>query len=76
VALAIYVRFNRCFSWYIVGAASVLITWAYNGSRSLLATLYHTGLEHPGIFLPSRPNCQMPTSAHTYVILSEVAVAC
>jgi membrane protease YdiL (CAAX protease family) len=80
--LAIYLRsFNPVwFAWYIVGviAKSVLITWAYNGSRGslLLATLYHSMWNTAGIFLPITAGLpQNDVGTYAYVVLSEVAVA-
>jgi membrane protease YdiL (CAAX protease family) len=80
--LAIYIRaFNPvAFSWYVVGviAKSVLITWAYDGSRGslLLATLYHAAWNTSGIFLPiSAKLSDADIGTYAYVILSEVAVA-
>ena len=80
--IAVYIRvFNPVwFAWYIVSviAKSVLITWAYNGTRGslLLATLYHAMWNTAGIFLPITANLsQADLGAYAYVVISEVAVA-
>lgn len=80
--VAVYIRsFNPVwFAWYVVSviAKSVLITWAYNGTRGslLLATLYHAMWNTSGIFLPITTRLsQADIGTYAYVVLSEVAVA-
>lgn len=80
--IAIYIRsFNPTwFAWYVVSvlAKSVLITWAYNGSRGslLLATLYHATWNTSGIFLPITTRLSgADIGAYAFVVMAEVAVA-
>jgi CAAX protease family protein len=80
--IAVYIRsFNPTwFAWYMVGviAKSVLITWAYNGSRGslLLASLYHSMWNTAGVFLPITTKLgPADPGAFAYVVLSELAVA-
>lgn len=68
------------FSWYLVSviAKSVLIAWAYNGSRGslLLAMLYHGMWNTAGFFLPITARLSpQDLGAYAYVVFSEVAVA-
>jgi membrane protease YdiL (CAAX protease family) len=79
--LALYItRMNPIwFAWYIVGvvAKSVLITWAYNGTRGslLIATLYHATWNTSGMFLPVATKVsEADIGAFAFVVLTEVAV--
>jgi membrane protease YdiL (CAAX protease family) len=80
--IAVYIRsFNPIwFAWYLISvmAKSVLIAWAYNGSRGslLLATLYHAMWNTSGIFLPITDKLsEADIGTYAYVVVSEVAVA-
>ena len=80
--IAVYIRvFNPVwFAWYVVGviAKSVLVAWAYNGTRGslLLATFYHAMWNVSGVFLPITVKVsQADIGTFAYVVMCEVAVA-
>jgi len=80
--LAVYIRsFNPAwYPWYVISvmAKSVLIAWAYNGSRGslLLATLYHAMWNTAAVSLPLTGQAAPgDIGIYAYVVMAEVAVA-
>jgi membrane protease YdiL (CAAX protease family) len=80
--IAVYIRsFNPAwYPWYVVSviAKSVLIAWAYNGSKGslLLATMYHAMWNTAAVFMPLSGQVSAgDIGIYAYVVMAEVSVA-